>query len=194
MPKINPALSYILGVLVGDGYCNGYRLGLHTTSKKMAQSFAGSLAEITGYPRNVYKYPVTSKRPRPRFRVSTTRSEILSCLLPYVEDMLKIREVALECPLDFLRGFYESEGCLSIPKRTGKPRIIFTNTKQGLVNLVLEVLQVVGFSPTVNVQRFKKWHGHYGSKPVYRIHLLREKEVHEFLRLTEPSIKGEFNG
>jgi len=99
-----------------------------------------------------------------------------------------IKNIAKSCPIQFLKGFHESEGCTFINKtHKGKykaPAIVMTNTKKNLIDLTKELLEYLNFHPTINLRCCPS------RKPCWRLNLLRKQEVLRFLAKIRPVIKN----
>jgi len=152
--KPSKELAYVIGVKLGDGYviksgrikrynrvCDDVRIGLDVKDREFAEEFSRCLAKVLG-----------STPKRPRYRKSTKRyivefgSETLYQLLkkPVNLDRLKkYIEHCGNCMAAFLRGFFDSEGC--IDKRG---YMFLSNTDLRLLEYVKHLLQHLGIETT----------------------------------------------
>lgn len=87
------------------------------------------------------------------------------------------RLVGREYPKEFIRGFYESEGSLSVCK--GWSRILIGNDSLPLILFTKELLKLIGIS--AKVYTCKGQH--------YKLHIGRKEEVLRFFNVVNPCIK-----
>lgn len=94
-----------------------------------------------------------------------------------------IENLASLYPADFIRGFYDSEGCLTIHK--SHKRLSMGNTKREKLKLVGKALQKLGFNYSIDCWR-NKLVGFY-----YELKLQGgTQEVDRFIKYIAPTIKG----
>jgi len=182
--SLSPVLSYLLGVLLGDGsvVCsNGqWQIVLAAKDEPFIDSFAGALQRI-GLVAHKHRYG--------RLWRCSSGSKVLgewyrSLTLEDVERMVAVH------PWDFLRGFFESEGtfCIGI---NGDVRVGFTNARSGLLQMVQRFLEAVGYDSKVYgpYRPTKELPSH--RKMAYRLWLVgpSEKKV-EFVKRLNPCIKN----
>lgn len=179
----SPALAYIFGVLYGDGYTcihkSQYNVGLRVKDKEFADAFCGAMNRVNLYPGiwfqegKYYRAVVGSKIFVRWFR---------RLHLKDIENLSSGYEV------DFIRGFYDSEGSLS-PRSRGKTfQITMSNTNLELVQLVQKIMAKLGF--VVHIDRvhthsmkINKW------KAIYHLRLCGgQQKVTSFCELIKPSI------
>jgi intein-encoded DNA endonuclease-like protein len=178
-------LCYILGVLFGDGsafwekskyYGKRGIVKLAVKDKKFAQAFHESLRQIGLNPSSLYLDRGCWVTRAISWKFVTWFKQLT---LDDVRKMLGERERKLA----LIRGFYESEGCLSV---NGKKRWIrFSNTDVNIMNLVISLLEQLEYHPKVLF--FKKRKPNY--RDSYEIRLYRAKEVTRFLNEVAPCIK-----
>ncbi|MEM2280338.1 MAG: LAGLIDADG family homing endonuclease [Nitrososphaerota archaeon] len=120
--KPSKELAYIIGVVAGDGYVRRRQrprksyhkvfIGLKVKDREFAEEFARCLGTVLG------REPPKPANPRSsggRFVVEL-RCQALYQLLRKPLDMEKLKafiEDDIECKSAFLRGFFDSEGCVS---------------------------------------------------------------------------------
>jgi len=175
------ALAYILGVLLGDGcvYKDSkwrHVIKLRVTDKAFAESFMRALREIglnsrldieqrKGYSREVYVVRA----------FSASFYDFYSSLS--LED---IRKLVSGYELDFVRGFYESEG--SIGRRVdGRPRIRITNNDLELLRLVKDFMEDLGIRCFI--------YSHSNGR-AFVLEITGRSRVRKFLDMVKPHIKN----
>lgn len=174
---VSPSLAYILGVLYGDGYAfvhsHNYHIGLRVKDKEFALAFCTAMNEINLYPSvrfqegKYYRTDVSSKRFFEWFKKLTFGE---------VEQLITSHEI------EFIRGFYDSEGCLSPRSKCKTFRIYLANTNLELLYLIQKLLSKFGFKNNIREDggTFKKCYG---------LHLLGgNDEIIRFLQLVQFSI------
>lgn len=136
----SPELTYILGVLKGDGSVwynpanRGYVVRLKTSSPFFAQSFASALRQIGLNPSFWFKkYWHVDAR-------SKTFYEWFKNL-----SLEELESSAKKFKVDFIRGFYESEG-LMWHNRSGGYYLRIWNKNLELLSLVRGLLKELGFN------------------------------------------------
>jgi len=162
--KINN-LSYILGVIKGDGWIlinrkkKRYVIGLTVISKKFALEFLNNLKQIGLKPRMIIK--------KNKYYQVVANSKKL-CLWIKNLDLKKFLK-SKKSKIQFLKGFYESEGsCYD--------RIRIFNTNEKLMKFVFDILRELNFNPTMNCYNYKR----ENSKPIYVISINRKNEIKNF--------------
>jgi intein-encoded DNA endonuclease-like protein len=192
----SPELSYVLGVLKGDGYIindtkqGHYSVVLETVSLEFAESFKYALQKL-GF------------NPCLRLRKSLN-SPISKKLLWHVEahsklfinwytglNNVELSTIARMFPADFVRGFYESEGTYhyGIDNRWKRlrgwiiptKRIQITNKTKELIMLVKKLLDSLGIPSSIYYVR---------QLGMYRLQISRQKAVDDFLNIVRPCIKN----
>lgn len=143
-------LAYVLGVIHGDGCLSKchhqYAIILHVKDECFARTFANSLEKLK-FHSNVY----TSKNYRTNtmiYRAVVYSKQLYewfkSLNLPETKKLLKTRGMKQK----FIRGFYDSEGSLSIDKYGNrKPQIVMGVTNKKLIKFVKSLLEDLDFSP-----------------------------------------------
>jgi intein-encoded DNA endonuclease-like protein len=183
-PNLNPSpsLAYLLGALKGDGnvYSNGVRNIVQLKVK--AYSFAY----------NVY-IAMKNIGLRPRLKQSKDKNgKQMWLTYAFSKEFCKwyktltyedLERIAMEYPLDFLRGFYEAEGCRHYNKH-GSLRIAIANKNAGLIDICRKILERLGYECSIHERRKQN---HYW----YELHILgTTEEKKKFLTLLNPCIKG----
>lgn len=173
-------LWYIVGVMVGDGTFDNSRYGVKLACRDevFALSFQNSLRKLG---LRTHKW-VQTFREKPVY-IAVARSKNLYHWLKQALNNLEV--MPKEFIKDFIRGFYESEGCLYQNPKYSVFQVSFSNTDESLILLVKSLILSKGFKTSL----FKhKQHG-WGTKPVYTLYVLgpREEKL-KFLDWINPCI------
>lgn len=166
-PNLEPSvdLAYILGVLKGDGWVysypktskyRGYRIGLNVTSSDFANEFEVALRKI-GLNPNSYIQSDRGPNRQPQTVVSAHSKTFVEWYRKLtLDDIEKIVTETKDSIIQFIRGFYESEGTYfhGIEKGGGKyryerHRVIISNKDKQLLLLVKRLLKELGFKSTI---------------------------------------------
>ncbi|MHC1623358.1 MAG: LAGLIDADG family homing endonuclease [Candidatus Methanospirareceae archaeon] len=173
----SPELAYLLGALLGDGCC--YDKGsspfvrLSVKEEIFARKVAESLAKIGLRPR--------IKRGKDGLW-STTAFSVEFCRWYKSLTYDKIREIATQYPLEFLRGFYEAEGGCYYER--GSLYIKIANKQRELLEICKTILSSIGYRSSI-IKRTKGKHFWY----VLNI-CGTTKDKKRLLALLNPCIKG----
>jgi intein-encoded DNA endonuclease-like protein len=184
----SPHLAYLLGALLGDG-CVFNKGSCNIVSLKVNEyQFAY----------NVYE---AMKRIglRPRLRQSRNNNNgkmmWLTCAISknfcnWYKSLTPedIEKIAVKYPKDFLRGFYEAEGCAYLRQKKGLS-VTFSNNNLNLIEIAKECLAVLGYRCSVYTSR----KGNYA--PTYHLYVMgTTEEKLELLRTINPCIKNPLGG
>jgi len=183
-----PTLSYIVGVVEGDGGVikdrRDYKVRMFSTSKEFIESFKNSLEEM-GLNTNVCVCSSDTCKQGYRYLVKAFSKEFYNWYKKLSTS--DIEELALknkEHAKSFVRGAYESEGSVWYDKRNGC-KLQITNTDEKFVEVVEKAMKKIGFEP-------KKYiHEEENGKDLCRLYLSRYASVTDFLERVNPCIKGE---
>ena len=111
--KPSEDLGYVIGVRLGDGYVrenNGnYIIGLTAKDEEFVEKFGNCLGNVLG------RKPIRPRRIAETY-VAVASSKTLYELLKKPVDLKRIRRYVEHCPkcaAAFLRGLFDSEGCVS---------------------------------------------------------------------------------
>lgn len=137
----SPELSYILGVLTGDGWTSiskpgSYCLGLHNSDKQFAEEFSESLKKI-GLNSNYFTYVNRGWGSKLMYRVYAYSRIAVEWYRQLT--LGKIEDIASEYPTEFLRGFFQSEGS----KCTDYVRVY--NNDKNLLEMISRITIQLGF-------------------------------------------------
>jgi len=184
-----PELAYVLGVIFGDGCVtcyrkrNSYRIYLRCTDKEFAESFRCALKSIGLRPSSVRLAKPRTEKKKAVWRVEAQSKLFYEWFRTLNFDELKLFFMTKEQKREFIRGFYESEGCL-YKGSSGKRNwyINICNTNGDLIELVRSILADLGFLFPVGISR------RAGRKPLYIIRTGRFDSVVRFLQEIKPCI------
>jgi len=158
--KLTPEMSYVLGVLKGDGWLNfdghsHYRTGLETKDLDFAKKFSNKLLKITGrkplwvtIKRNFSKSTLAGLKAGYKYDGFSVRLnfkewfEKFSRMKTETENL--ILNSAKDTKIEFLRGMFDSEGYFGYFKgRKKEPRrnLILVNKDLKLLRLVNKLLK-----------------------------------------------------
>jgi len=159
--NLNPSkeLSYVLGVYYGDGSAWKSNKGFFIELQVKDRDFIDEFNRCISWVLNRKKiYPTYVKREL--FKI-TTCSKLLYEFLkkPLEEHKIIIKNF----PAEFLRGFYDSEGCVVYRKQKwGKPRIDVDvcNTDLSLLNYIKDILAC-----------------HFSIYPSKKVHIVKAKPM-----------------
>jgi len=173
----SPSLSYVLGVLSGDGFIqkSGYRIALCCREKCFAESFRIALEKIGLHPSKIYRDS------RGYFRVQAFSK--IFCDWYFKLDYSEIRKIVSKYPLEYIRGFYESEGSIRRKPLRHTYELRMTNTNFDTISTIAHFLDELGLAYHINKRTRKTMNG----KTVYDITLYHD--VPRFLELIKPCIK-----
>lgn len=154
--KNEKELSYVIGLLLGDGYFykvmkrgsyNNGRIVLGVKDEDLAKNFATLISHIFGDKR-IYKANWSESR---RVYIVEVRSkELVELLLKDFEDLLKFIEGS---EASFIRGLFDAEGCINIKYQKGRiyPRIFLTNSDTKIIDFVKSHLKKEGISSNIQI-------------------------------------------
>jgi len=189
-PKLHPSkeLSYILGVLYGDGCVttsgkSTYVVKLRTTSLIFALKFKEALERIGLNPKiDIEMASKKNPRLKDKYVVRAFSKIFYSWYKSLSLDIL--REIIKGYEIDFLRGFYESEGSIDLRRKRGQLRIRITNTNYELLELVKNIIEK-NVRISCNIQKRKDT-----KKPAFDIVFEGNKKCLKFLETVRPCIKN----
>ncbi|WP_413398900.1 LAGLIDADG family homing endonuclease [Pyrococcus kukulkanii] len=145
----SPSLAYVVGVHLGDGSVSlddryRYRIRLKVVDREFAEAFAEALKDI-GLRPSLYWENDSSRVGR--WVVEAVSKELYMFLSGPRE---KLFEVAGRWPVEFLRGFFDSEGSVYVDKRNPRiGRIAIGNSDLEVLELCKELLEKLGISSSI---------------------------------------------
>jgi len=173
--------AYILGVIYGDGSVfqrkdGNYVIRLHVKDEDFAEAFYQALKRLG---LNPYK----SKPSDGYWQVVGYSKDLALKLQSVIFNEIKEQEDAIL--VMFIRGLYDSEGCLTIRKRKNRPSpqssLRILNTDKPLLNLCKDILLKLGVHACINRQSRKR--------DYFALCITSPYEIHSFLRKIDSSIK-----
>ena len=184
--QVSGTLAYIVAVLLGDGYLRirkyadwfRYDVCLKVKDKAFAESFARALEKIGLHPH------IRCRKDSGQYLVTATSVEFFKWFKGL--DYEDIKKIASEYPVDFLRGFFESEGSISKHRQGGKCyyQVVIGNTDKKLISLVREIIEKLGYRTSLHILNQGKY------KPEYQLLVLGNVlEKAKFVNLIKPSIR-----
>lgn len=194
---MTPNLACVLGVCYGDGsVCRyydkwsrgGYRhvISLEVPEKELALSFKVALEKCGFKPKLSYYLPKNVYRVRQYSKEFYNWFKAIS--LDDLTNLFQDESYAGE----FIRSFYECEGCLCRlhDKRWPnylKYQLSITNTNLEILLLIKGYLKKMGLSLGM-----RRWNTPHGTKTVHQIYTSDKKKIARFLGIIKPTIKNEF--
>ncbi|CUX77283.1 Similar to intein-encoded homing endonucleases [Thermococcus chitonophagus] len=185
----SPLLAYVVGVYFGDGSVSlderyRYRIRLKVIDREFAEAFAKALEGI-GLRPSIYWENDSSRVGR--WVVEATSKELYMFLTGSRE---KLFEVARRWPVEFLRGFFDSEGSVSISKKNPqKASITADNYDKDVLEFCRELLEGMAIHSTVYLARKKgtkvviRGQEYRYTSDLYRISIHRRRSVAMFAEL-----------
>jgi intein-encoded DNA endonuclease-like protein len=127
---LSKELGYILGVISGDGYIyKNFHVGLNVRDYDFALAFKNALEKWISFP--VFIYKGNSGTP---FRVRLNSKEVCQFLNNF--DLNKLKESSSKIKAEFIKGFFDSEGCFYEPRF----RTLMSNTDKNLLLFIQTLL------------------------------------------------------
>lgn len=189
VPDLTPTytVGYILGVIYGDGFCfktgkhHRVVIGLNTIDRTFLECFSFHLCKLLGRSPLKVKIIKTKDAFRQAYFRGTCSSEKLWAYIKSLDMGILAKMLSLKpFRIGFLRGFFDSEGCIYFGKnilKGGKVskihpqrlRIILDNTDKPLLELVKNALaeeNILSWGP-FHEPMVNRWN----KKPLYRIAL-----------------------
>lgn len=184
--ELTPNLAYIVGVVLGDGNISGNRVTLAVTDEIFALSFKNALEKIGLHPHSFVK-KISVKNPNWKDQYVIRAKSKLFCNWVQSLTFTEIHRLPDELFINFVRGFYESEGCFTLNGYFPYFALKMTNTNKELLAIIWDRLKRMGFS--------FKWHvdmdkGKPSSKDAYEIRLFKKDHVKGFFEAVNPCIKN----
>ncbi len=192
IPDLRPSkvLSYVLGVIFGDGsvysFKDNYSVSLDSANVEFCREFLIAL-------KNIGLNPCMFKRRKRAIWRTVATSKIL-CTWVKRLGRSDLRSIVTQLPKEFIKGFYESEGCAyqSIDGESKKNKkywhLVIVNTDEELIKLTKQLLELERYKPTLSESKPTRW------KPVWRLCILKQADVFRFFEEIRPCIKNPYSG
>ncbi len=176
-------LAYIIGAKLGDGYvtmqlrvvktdnrvrkCFAAKIGLEVKDRDFAEEFAKCLTKILG------RAPIKPKLWRSRYVVEVGSKTLYELLKKPVDlnRLIQYIEHCERCMAAFLRGFFDSEGCID-----ERGHIFLFNSDHRLLEYVRELLQRLGIVSTAPLPKTRR--GTISHNPKTGKKFLAKKDVY----------------
>lgn len=160
--------SYILGTLCGDGYIriqkssHSYLVGLNVTDEDFADEFRKCLKKVYNLvPSKKFKklkYTNYCDNPKPQYIINLTSKLVVQDLLQYLTSF-KTKEWSVPNQIKnshkiiksyFLRGFFDSEGSISLKKKGHAHLQIYSINEKSL--LIIKQILLKDFDINTNIR------------------------------------------
>lgn len=183
-----PTLSYILGVLKGDGYVTlgkigHYRIHLLSIDKIFVEEFKYSLEKIGINPsiRPLHNHLKNKNWSQQWLCTAYSKKFYYWYKNLKLEDLIKIVNKKRENKIQFIKAFYESEG--TFVKRKSGQQIHIYNTDLNLIKFTKNMAHELGYDFSLTSRKTNpKW------KTLYTLALYKREEIKSFLKLLKPCI------
>lgn len=182
----SPELAYITGAILGDGtvdLSHGY-----TPRIRLAAKDLDFVLQFANYIRKIDKL---ENLPRIKYRQQQNWTGLYHAtihseeLYEFLKDFDAVKELAMQYPREFLKGFYDAEGSIV------SGAIKFAQKKESNTALVAECLELIGIEPIIRVD--KRGYYHVG---IYRKDL-RKKFMYEIgfsIKRKQKRLEEQFGG
>lgn len=202
IPNLNlsPNLAYILGVMKGDGYYSifknkkkiDYKIHLFVKSKPFAENFALALERINLHTSIIRLDKYFNNRER--WRVNAYSKNFIKWYKQFnLEHIYKWLSSDKKSAIQFIKGFYEAEGCCCYSPKKHYCQITIVNSGKNLLKIVQNLLLNFNFDFHFSQREVKPQliDGRLAEfkKPVFVIVLSKKAELIRFLDLIKPCIK-----
>lgn len=182
-------LAYILGVIEGDGYVNPkqYSITLNVRNKTFANSFLIALKKI-----DLNSKLIIYNNYDRDFYITYAASKLF--YLWYKDQNFEWIKKNKKYAINFIRGMYESEGCIYYVG-TSQTIIEISNTDMSLLTLCKYLLKKLNIDCKIYNATKKGTifyiHGikRKATKNCYKIWIGKQKNVQRFIKLIKPCIK-----
>ncbi len=186
----SPELAYIIGVIFGDGSVSfrksgrsyNYRIRLKVVDKEFAEEFYECLRSIGLKP----SFRLERDRTRCDRWCVEANGKLLYEFLKQPKE--KLFDVARQFPTEFLRGFFDSEGCVYWNERRKRLLITASNYDLELLQFVQKLLASLNIHSKIYLQayegksvRIRDEYYEY-KQDFYRLDIYRLSAVAEFAK------------
>ena len=183
------SLAYLLGVLMGDGCLAKNSVVLETIDREFADLFAGCLERQFGRKPSIYRRPggpwLSNLNGKTYVRRPYLRAELCSReavrFLKSIKYAHWVRSLSKPLLTAWLRGMWDSEGCIYQVTQTKLWAVCFVNTDSVLANLFAEGLLKVARISAIP-------HRSKGSA-LWSIRIWRQDAIVRFFDIVQPTIR-----
>lgn len=177
-------IAYILGVCLGDACIYPYCIKLEVIDEEFALEFKKALDDWSRMKAVLTLQKSKGVNRKPTYRVMFYSSQAIKFLKNFMDN--RLNEILIgdkEIQASFLRGLYDSEGCVMI-KNKKYCCLQFTNTNLKIINICEKLLKKfkIKFTRTKYV-----WNNHYKIRYDVRIYKIKSAKI--FLNKIGFSIK-----
>ncbi|WP_231845546.1 LAGLIDADG family homing endonuclease [Pyrococcus abyssi] len=177
------SLAYIIGVYFGGGSLDAdekyrYRIKLKVIDKEFAEAFSNALKDIGANPRLYFESSTG------RWCVEATSKELYMFLSKPKEELFKIGEMF---PREFIRGFFDSEGCFCFDKKANAGFLAMSNYDLDILEFIRGLLLTkFGIKGSINLTKRKgtsvniKGKRYFYSSDLYELRISGIKDITEF--------------
>ena len=155
------AVGYIVGTLFGDGYLNEYHgndgrsnhytIGLTVGTPSFAKQFASCLEKVLEKKTTQFVQPPSSRihmlhgkivhARKPRYNVKARSKAWFYRFQNIKTEVLKGAKFDTEFKRGFVKGFFDSDGCLTHDRQVNRPRLFVYNMNQKLLGIIREMIE-----------------------------------------------------
>ena len=191
-------LGYIIGTLKGDGYVSKKAFVLKCKDKEFMDYFIKCVSRLAKHRYNgTFKPCIVRNKENGRqyYDFACGRKKFCKWYKRLTDE--KIRQIAEKNRrflIGFLKGFYDSEGCLSVNKcfKKGKwyyyPRIHICNTEKNLIDLACTFIKRLEIECVTNESAISTSNFKSNKEKVYTIRINKVYYAREFLTIVGSSI------
>jgi len=196
----SPSLSYIIGVIFGDGYVDksnkkrtNYNIDLDVNDRDFIDTFNEALYHVIGKRYSIQSHDGRYQvRGQSKFIYFLLKDKNLATLTKFIEPF----------PLDFIRGFADSEGSICVYNNNGytSAKIIFCNTNLEVMEYIRQLLIHLGIIITIHS---RETDGKIGIKKdgsiirshkvLYRMEINRKADISKYASVVNFSIARKQN-
>lgn len=199
--KPSPELSYIVGVVFGDGTLwtddqGNYKITLAVYDEAFAHQFNLHICKILGKKR-LYSVVQVKTDYGIRYDVNAF-SKVLYSFLKERPKLSKFEHVIRRFPIDFLKGFIDSEGGVHYKWKKNRlsKQVSVSNSSKELIDYVRELLKkmtihtTLGLNPKGRITIAKDGHLIISKRDVHQLRIYRKADILRFYQLIGFSVKS----
>lgn len=181
--NLSSNLSYLVGVMFGDGYLQKDYISLETNDKDFADSFVIACFEQFGIEPKVYVRKGSEFTDWRNGKTYTRKDRyVVRCLSRNVSDFVKsirninfVKSLPFEYKIDWLRGYWDSDG------NVAKYQVQFTQKDYAKIQLYADVIKET-LDIDVHIKKRK-------NQNIYYAYFGQKKQIQKFTETVKPTIK-----
>lgn len=182
-------LSYIIGVVMGDGWISTvgrqHQIGLATKDKEFAEEFCRCLKKVIKG-----SDPKIGVKKDPRFGRTLYIVKINSRKLVNFIQSVNEAYLTKNYPEGFLRGLFDSDGYVTYHRKSYARRVALVNTSLQLLQMVKRILSsVFGIESKIYEKGVPDTPVIKGKKKVYLLAISKKEDIVKFYRFIGFTIK-----